>query len=62
MTDERKILGYQPIRESKEGQLVTQAFIHCSECGTPIKSTGGPRSDALCIPCTRASLDKQEGP
>lgn len=41
-----------PIYAPQAGALVTQAFIHCSQCGEAISSNMGPRSDAWCIPCT----------
>ena len=54
----REIRGYssgdkkQPIYAPMPGQLVTQAFIHCSQCGDAVSSNMGPRRDAWCIPCT----------
>ena len=54
----RKILGYmkgdkkQPIYQHMAGALVTNAFIHCSQCREAISGQNGPRRDAWCIKCT----------
>lgn len=54
----RKVLGYssgdrkQPIYEAMPGQLVTQAFIRCSQCSAAVSHNMGPRRDAWCISCT----------
>lgn len=54
----RKILGYsggdrtKPIYAPMPGQLVTQAFINCSQCRTMISGNMGPQWSAWCISCT----------
>jgi len=60
----RKLLGYtggdkkSPIFEPMSGALVTQAFIHCSQCGKAIYTQMGPRADAWCIACTEKDGSK----
>jgi formylmethanofuran dehydrogenase subunit E len=58
--DDRELLGMQPIYKPERGQIVTQAFIICSECGAMVSSTMGPRRDALCVPCARALLQSSD--
>ena len=59
----RKILGYssgdrkQPIYEAMPGQLITQAFIHCSQCNATVSANMGPRRDAWCIECTDGKVE-----
>ena len=59
----RKILGYssgdtkQPIYAPMAGALVTQAFIHCSQCGEAVSANNGPRRDAWCIKCTDKKVE-----
>lgn len=53
------IIGHQtmldgnitPIYKPKRGSIVTQAFIHCSQCGRSVYHCGGPRIGALCLLC-----------
>jgi len=59
----RKVLGYmggdkkQPIYQHMPGALVTQAFIHCSQCMAAISGQNGPRRDAWCIKCTDEKVE-----
>lgn len=43
--------GYYPIYKSKPGGIVTRAFILCKYCNAAISGHGGPKHDAVCIPC-----------
>lgn len=58
----RKILGYMkgdkkyPIYKPMAGSLVTNAFIHCSQCREAISGNNGPRQDAWCIKCTDGKI------
>jgi hypothetical protein len=43
--------GYYPIYQSAPGSIVTHAFILCKYCQGAISGSGGPKYDAVCIPC-----------
>lgn len=46
-----EIIGYSPIYKPKRGQIVTRAFILCSNCNSVISTSGGPRYDSVCLKC-----------
>lgn len=62
--DDRKLIGYcereegfYPMYEPPRGRITTQAFMLCRYCQGVIWSTGGPREDAVCIPCREKEPD-----
>lgn len=62
----RKLLGYrsgnrkQPVFAAMPGALITQAYIHCSQCRAEISPNMGPHRDTWCIPCTEK--EEEEAP
>ena len=43
--------GFEPLYAPPRGSIVTQAFIHCSLCGSVISGHGGICLGALCVKC-----------
>jgi hypothetical protein len=56
---DKKIIGYAPIYEAEKGQVVTMAFLVCSQCKGLISTVGGPRSEAVCLACVTGTSDKE---
>jgi hypothetical protein len=63
---ERKLIGYTereegfyPMYEAGRGYITTAAFILCKYCRSPIAAMGGPRYDAVCIPCYEKEPDER---
>lgn len=42
---------FRPITETPRGMITTMAFLMCSECGSAIKSSGGPGHNSYCPEC-----------
>ncbi len=42
---------FSPIKETPRGAIVTAAVMMCEECGTAIKSMGGPGHRCYCLRC-----------
>ena len=58
----RKILGWTPILEPPANTIVTQAVIHCSDCGAFIYGVGGPKFEATCNSCVnKITTEKKDG-
>lgn len=51
--------GYYPIYRNPTGTIVTQAFILCKYCNGAISSSGGPKYDAVCLPCFEKDPDER---
>lgn len=49
--------GFYPMYEAQRGFVTTAAFILCKYCRGAIASSGGPRYDAVCIPCYQKDPD-----
>jgi hypothetical protein len=61
---ERELIGYTereegfyPMYAPSKGYIMTAAFILCKYCRGSIASMGGPRYDAVCIPCYKKEPD-----
>lgn len=67
MINDRKHIGYiereegfYKLYEPEKGRIVTQAFILCKYCNGAVYHCGGPKDDAVCIPCFE-SVERREG-
>lgn len=56
MREPEDVIGFVPIFKPEPGSVQTAAMIHCTICGVTVGGMGGPRSGALCIPCTSATI------
>lgn len=60
---QRKLIGFrsgdkkQPVYAAMPGSLVTQAFIHCSQCRSMVSGNMGPHRDTWCITCTDKNVE-----
>lgn len=43
--------GFYPLYAHPKGAVTTTAFILCKQCQAIISSSGGPRSNAICMNC-----------
>lgn len=51
---EGRSYNFRSITESKKGMIATAAVMTCSDCGSIIKSMGGPGYRCYCLKCYEA--------